>query len=74
MVVSAGSADLAGDKLEGAEEEAGAVARGEQCSGLVPGRPLPPSSFGVVSLTSRMPSDERGRALPRPPVEVALRA
>lgn len=40
------------------------------CSGLVPGPPLPPSSLGVSSFKSMIPSDER--VLPvRPPVEVA---
>src|SRR5436305_185410 len=40
------------------------------CSGLV-APPGPPSSFGVASSTSRMPSSERARPL-RPPSAVAI--
>src|SRR6201999_2230673 len=40
------------------------------CSGLFPGPPGPPNSFGVVSFTSRLPSLVAARPS-RPPIAVA---
>jgi hypothetical protein len=48
-----------------------AYAAAKSCSGLLPGPPVPPSSFGVLMLMLRLPSAETATPS-RPPVAVAF--